>query len=338
MDHLVGVLVRGDDEHLVRLRVDDRRRRDAERVDVAATDLPDDVRHRRADVHAPQHATVVRVERVHRVVLGRGDDAAGEHDRLAVDVLIEVRRPRLVRGQQRRLGRVVAGVGGVAVIRRPRAAGLRGGTLPADEGECRDQRRQGRNGDESIGGKASAQCYPLGTLMRAAREQTVKAFSAERVPRMAAVDVADERRTDVVPEQLLQPFGQPGDDVARHREHVVLDRPQPRGRVVEHDADARCVGVVGAAAVPEAPDVEQRRARGHLDDGDLVVGPGLPVGPAVAAGTMRVAPLSAVKSSRGHMTLTTSSGVRDAAPGRSRRRGAAVAPPRRGRSRCPPAR
>ena len=32
---------------------------------------------------------------------------------------------------------------------------------------------------------------------------------------MAAVDVAEERRVDVVPEQLLQPFGQPAHDVAR---------------------------------------------------------------------------------------------------------------------------
>ena len=130
------------------------RRRDAERIDVAATDLTDDPCHRWPDMHAPQHPTVVRVERVHRVVLGRGDDAAGGHDRLAVDVLVKVRRPGVAERQQRGFARVVAGVGGVAVILRPRARGTR----------RRGERRNEDGGDQEPGATAAddrAKAHPV---------------------------------------------------------------------------------------------------------------------------------------------------------------------------------
>ena len=49
--------------------------------------------------------------------------------------------------------------------------------------------------------------------------------SGEQLARVAAVDVADERRMHVVTEELLQAFGELARDVRRDDEHVVLDRP-----------------------------------------------------------------------------------------------------------------
>ena len=61
----------------------------------------------------------MRVERVHRVVLGRGEHAPVEHERLRVDRGVEVVRPRLVRGEQRGLRRVVPGALRVPVVDGP---------------------------------------------------------------------------------------------------------------------------------------------------------------------------------------------------------------------------
>src|SRR5580704_5534020 len=73
---------------------------------------------------------------------------------------------------------------------------------------------------------------------------------------VAAVDVAEERRVDVVAEELLEPRRQRPDDAARHGEAVVLLRAQPGGHVLQDHAEPRPAGVVGPAAVHEAAEVE----------------------------------------------------------------------------------
>ena len=156
---------------------------------------------------------------------------------------------------------------------------------------------------------------------------------------MTAVDVADERRVDVVPEQLLEPFGQRRDD----RRAAPRARGSRPGAATPPSSAARRRRVtrsvrVRAAAVPQAADVHHRRAGRHLDRDGLGVGPRPLVDPTVAARDERVAPFASVKSSSGHITLTTSSGVRARPAGRSRRRDAAPARARPGRSRSRSAR
>ena len=119
MDDLVRVLDRRDNERDVRGRVDDRRRGDSQRVDVSAPDLSDDVRHRRADMTLPQHMTVVGVQRVHRVVLGRCEHATGDDQRLRVHASVQRGFPRLTQRQERRFGRVITRPGRVPVIDDP---------------------------------------------------------------------------------------------------------------------------------------------------------------------------------------------------------------------------
>src|SRR5438105_4415432 len=106
----------------------------------------------------------------------------------------------------------------------------------------------------------------------------------QQVARVAAVDIADERRVDVVAQQLLQAAGEVTRRVGGDGEDVVLDRAQPGGRVVEHHAQAGGVGAVGAAAVPQAADVEQGRTGRDLGGDEGRLGTGLLVDPAVAAG------------------------------------------------------
>ncbi len=125
MDVIDGVLDRRDHIDRVRRGVDDGRRQNAERVDVAAPRLRGHVGHRPAEVPRPQDGSVVRVECVHRVVLGRGVDATVEGQRLRVYGAVEVVTPRLVRGEQRRFRRVVAGALRIAVVGRPRRVGER---------------------------------------------------------------------------------------------------------------------------------------------------------------------------------------------------------------------
>ena len=64
---------------------------------------------------------------------------------------------------------------------------------------------------------------------------------------MAAVDVTEERRIDVVPQQLLEPLRQLANCCPRYREAVVLLRAQPRDHVFQDDAESRSLGAVGAA-------------------------------------------------------------------------------------------
>jgi len=73
----------------VRRAVNHGRRQDAERIDVTAAGLRGHIGHRGREVPLPQHMTVVRVECVHRVVLGRGVDPAVKHERLPVDGAVE---------------------------------------------------------------------------------------------------------------------------------------------------------------------------------------------------------------------------------------------------------
>src|SRR5580700_1629956 len=77
---------------------------------------------------------------------------------------------------------------------------------------------------------------------------------------VAAVDIAEERRVDVVAEQFLEPRRERPDHAARHREAVVLLRPQPGGGVLQDHAEPRPAGVVGPAAVYKAAEVEHDRA------------------------------------------------------------------------------
>ena len=72
---------------------------------------------------------------------------------------------------------------------------------------------------------------------------------------MAAVDVADERRVNVVAEQFLQPLGQVADNIAGNGQAVIFLRPQPARRVLQDHAEPRPGGAVRPAAVPEAAQV-----------------------------------------------------------------------------------
>ena len=62
---------------------------------------------------------------------------------------------------------------------------------------------------------------------RVARRLRSAPLVGEQLAWVPAVDVADERRVHVVPEQLLQARRQVARDVGWNDEHVVLDRPQP---------------------------------------------------------------------------------------------------------------
>jgi hypothetical protein len=75
-----------------------------------------------------------------------------------------------------------------------------------------------------------------------------------------AIDVAHEWRPDVVSEQLLQPLGQACGLGGGNREHVRLNGPKPRRCVVQDDARSGAVGEIGTAPVPQATEVEERRA------------------------------------------------------------------------------
>src|SRR3954468_6958171 len=80
---------------------------------------------------------------------------------------------------------------------------------------------------------------------------------------MTAVDVPDERWVDAVSEQLLQPGRQRAHDIGGNGEHVVLLRAQPSRGVLEQHAEARALGAVGPAAVPERAEDEQHRTGRH---------------------------------------------------------------------------
>src|ERR1700729_3080646 len=80
---------------------------------------------------------------------------------------------------------------------------------------------------------------------------------------MSTVNVAEERRADVVTEQLLQAWRQIARDVPRNGEAVVLLGAQPARGVLQDHAQARLPPPVGAAAVPEAAQVEHGRPGRH---------------------------------------------------------------------------
>ena len=126
---------------------------------------------------------------------------------------------------------------------------------------------------------------------------------------MTTVDVAEERRADVVAEELLHPGRESRDDHGRHREDVVLDRAQPGDAVVQHDAEPRTIrcgwhhrrarGCRGRSAPT------RRASRSESSAGQA---PGVSSIQRWLPATIRVAPFASVKSSSGHMTFTTSSG------------------------------
>src|SRR5215472_12092805 len=90
----------------------------------------------------------------------------------------------------------------------------------------------------------------------------------EQLAGMAAVDVADEGRADVVAQEFLQSRGQGRHRGRRYGEDVVFYWAQPASRVVQHDAEPVRSRGVGAATVPDAAGVDQRATRCHLDDPD----------------------------------------------------------------------
>jgi acyl-CoA hydrolase len=85
----------------------------------------------------------------------------------------------------------------------------------------------------------------------------------QRLAGMQAVHVPDERRVDVVTEQLLQPLGQLPHGRARNCQQVGLLLPEPARGVLQDHAEPRLVCLVGPAAMPEAAEVEHGRAGGH---------------------------------------------------------------------------
>ena len=123
-----------------------------------------------------------------------------------------------------------------------------------------------------------------------------------------AVHVTQERRVDVVAQQFLEPLGQLADHRAGHGQAVVLLGPQPGRHVLQDHPQARRAGGVRAAAMPQAAQVEQRRA-GASRPLDRVAGPAAARRPRWLPGMNRVAPLASVNSSSGHMVLTTTGGA-----------------------------
>ena len=69
---------------------------------------------------------------------------------------------------------------------------------------------------------------------------------------MAAVDVADERRVNVVAEQFLQPFRQAADNLTGDGQAVVFLCPEPARGVLKDHAEPWSGCLVRAAAMPEA--------------------------------------------------------------------------------------
>jgi hypothetical protein len=74
---------------------------------------------------------------------------------------------------------------------------------------------------------------------------------------VAAVDVADERRVNVVAEQFLQPFRQTADNITGNGQAVVLLRSEPAHGVLEDHAEPWSGGLIHTTAMPEAAQVEQ---------------------------------------------------------------------------------
>ena len=126
--------------------------------------------------------------------------------------------------------------------------------------------------------------------------------------RVAPVDVADEGRIDVVAEQLLERSGSSAMTSRGTARMWFSWGPEPGRDVLEDDAEARPVGVVGPTAVPDAPGVEDHRASGHHGANHLVALLRGAVGPTMAAGDEAGGAVVSVKSSRAHMVLTTTFG------------------------------
>src|SRR3954451_1402001 len=133
----------------------------------------------------------------------------------------------------------------------------------------------------------------------------------EHLAGRVAVDVPDKRWVDAVSEQFLQSCRQGAHDLRSNGQHVVLLWPQPARGVLEQHAEARALGAVGAAAVPEAAEDEQNGPGRDRGGDGLVWGDGSPGRRSVhrwLPGTTRVAPLASVKSSSAHIELSTPSG------------------------------
>src|SRR3954452_7009505 len=80
---------------------------------------------------------------------------------------------------------------------------------------------------------------------------------------MPAVDVAHERRIDVVAEHLLQRCRQRRHELRSDTDHMVLLRAQPCGDVLEDDTQTRPLRLVGTTAMPDAAGVEGDAPGGH---------------------------------------------------------------------------
>src|SRR5438552_1807284 len=74
---------------------------------------------------------------------------------------------------------------------------------------------------------------------------------AQQLSWMAAVDMAHERRMDGIADQLARPLRQFLGDVSGHGQHHVLELPKPARAILRRDDQARAIGTVGAAAVPQ---------------------------------------------------------------------------------------
>jgi len=107
----------GDREDEPALRVVRRGAGDAGRIDVAARQIAEPGW--RGEVARPPDRARARVERVERVVLGRGDDMAGGDDGLRVELAVEVTPPGNFERRLQRIGVGGAGAVGAAVVRRP---------------------------------------------------------------------------------------------------------------------------------------------------------------------------------------------------------------------------
>src|SRR5580698_2307196 len=129
---------------------------------------------------------------------------------------------------------------------------------------------------------SSPRTYP--TRRRLDPLHTATGSGGEELAGVTPVDVADERRVDVVAQQLLKSWSQALGDIGWHGEDVVLDRSQPCHRVVKDDAEAGLRGAVCAPSVPHAPQVDEGTPRRDLDGHGPPVRVRRLVHPAVAFG------------------------------------------------------
>src|SRR3984957_6322054 len=121
-----------------------------------------------------------------------------------------------------------------------------------------------------------------------------------------AVDEAEVGGGLVEAEEFLEALREPADFRMAGAEGVRLAGTQPGLNVIDDNPKPRAPGGVGAGAWERRPPRSRTDPAG-ISAGIVSAGSGLPAGRRWLPGTMRVAPLSAVKSSSAHRAVTMTS-------------------------------